>query len=261
MPVFDAPHGPTHYKLDGDGPLVTLIHGVGSDLTSWEDVIAALPGYRFLRYDLRGSGASAKVHARYEIDDFVNDLADLLDHLGIDRTHLVGFSLGGIIAQAFALAHPGRIDRLALVSAVAGRTQEEREKVMARYRALGEKGGSSHVSASLSRWFTDEFLEKNREQVEKRLARGRENDPVCYAASYRVLAETDLADRLHEIAAPTLVMTGEFDQGSNPRMSQLMAERIPDSRLHILDRLKHSILIEAPELVASKLRAFLEEPA
>ena len=261
MPFFDAPHGPTHYRLEGDGPLVTLIHGVGSDLTSWDDVVAAMPGYRFLRCDLRGSGESAKVHARYEIDDFVNDLADLMDHLEIERTHLVGFSLGGIIAQAFALAHPGRIDRLALVSAVAGRTEEEREKVMARYRALGEKGGSSHVSASLSRWFTDEFLEKNREQVEARLARGRENDPVCYASSYRVLAETDLADRLHEIAAPTLVMTGEFDQGSNPRMSRLMAERIPDSRLHILDRLKHSILIEAPDLVASRLHGFLEEPA
>lgn len=246
------------YALEGAGPPLTLIHGVGADLESWDGVVAALgDGFQILRYDLRGHGRSAKVRGRYELDDFVDDLAQLLNHLKIGRTHLIGFSLGGIIAQGFALAHPQMIDRLALVSAVAGRTAEERTIVQKRYRALGEKGGSSHVTASLNRWFTDEFIEANRELLEQRLARGRTTDRECYAAAYRVLAECDLGDELHNIAAPTLVMTGEHDQGSNPRMSRLMAERIPNSELHILDRLKHSILVEAPDLVAEKLGTFL----
>ena len=262
MAVYDAPAGPVHYALEGSGPMVTLIHGVGSDLESWDGVVTAMgPGYRILRYDLRGHGRSARIRGRYEIGDFVADLAGLLDHLKIARTHLVGFSLGGIIAQGFALAHADRIERLALVSAVAGRTPEERDTVMQRYRALGEGGGSSHVSASLSRWFTDEFIAANRDLIEQRLARGRTTDPECYAAAYRVLAECDLGDELHAITAPTLVMTGEHDQGSNARMSRLMAERIPDSRLHILDRLKHSILVEAPDVVAEKLVSFLQSEA
>lgn len=258
MSVFQAQSGPITYRLEGEGPSIALVHGVGADLESWDGVVAALsPRYRLLRYDLRGHGASAKVKGRYELDDFVGDLTELLDHLEIARTHLAGFSLGGIIAQGFALDHAARLDRLALISAIAGRTDEERARVEARAKVLREGGGSVHVDAALSRWFTDEFLENNRDLVEKRLERGRNNDPDCYASAYRVLAETDLADELHRIDLPTLVMTGEFDVGSTPRMSRLMAERIPDSELHILDGLKHSVLIEAPELIATKIDTFL----
>jgi len=260
MAKFHSVVGQVNYKIEGDGHWLTLIHGVGADLESWDGVVDALRGdYRLLRYDLRGHGDSAKLPGPYSLDDFIDDLAGLLDHLEIAKTHLAGFSLGGIIAQGFALAHPDRLDRLALVSAIAGRTEEERLKVLARAKALNQEGGSSFVSASVKRWFTDDFIANNADLIEKRLARGRTNDPDCYRAAYRVLAESDLADELHKITAPTLVMTGEFDIGSNPRMSRLMAERIPDSRLHIMAGLKHSVLIEAPDLVAAQIGALLAE--
>ncbi|MGI9412728.1 MAG: alpha/beta fold hydrolase [Hyphomicrobiales bacterium] len=249
----------THQAIEGEGETVTLIHGVGADLESWDGVVAALGGgYRILRYDLRGHGASEKVPGPYSLDDFVDDLVELLDRLDIRTTHLVGFSLGGLIAQAFALAHPHRLKRLVLVSTVAGRTPEERDKVEARARQLAEQGAPSHVEASLSRWFTDGFLEANRDVVQKRLERSLTNDPHCYAAAYRVLAESDLAGRLHEIAAPALVMTGEHDIGSTARMARLIAGRIPGAKLRILPRLKHSVLLEAPDKVAGHIRTFLE---
>ncbi|MGH7264430.1 MAG: alpha/beta fold hydrolase, partial [Candidatus Rokuibacteriota bacterium] len=84
-------------------------------------------------------------------------------------------------------------------------------------------------------------------------ARNMENDPHCYAAAYRVLATTELADELARVQAPTLIATGEGDAGSNPRMARLMHERIPGSRLHVLPGLRHAILVEAPQAVARLL--------
>lgn len=249
----------TNYRVDGDGSPVTLIHGVGSYLESWDGVIAALgDGYRFLRYDLRGHGESPKVPGPYSLDDFVGDLRDLLDAQGIDRTHLAGFSLGGLIAQAFALAHPDRLHSLTLISTVAGRTAEEKAAVQRRAATLAEKGAGTHLTEAVDRWFTAEFIAARPDVLEERRRRSLNNDPDCYAAAYRVLADYDLGDRLPEIKAPTLVMTGEHDVGSTPRMAELIADRVPGSRLHIFPRLKHSVLLEAPDLVAAQLKPFLD---
>ena len=114
-----------------------------------------------------------------------------------------------------------------------------------------------HFRASLDRWFTDEFRAANPKLLEAYAARNQANDPACYAAAYRVLTETDLAERLAAITAETLVMTGEHDPGSNPRMARLMHQRIKGSTLRILPVLRHSILVEAPEIVARVLGDFL----
>ncbi len=248
-----------NFRIDGDGPPLTLIHGVGSYLESWDGVIAALGGgYRYLRYDLRGHGDSPKLAGPYRLDDFVADLRDLLDDQGIDRTHLVGFSLGGLIAQAFALAHPDRLLSLTLISTVAGRTDAEKAAVQRRAATLAEKGAGTHLTEAVDRWFTDDFIAARPDVLEERRRRSLNNDPDCYAAAYRVLADYDLADRLPEITTPTLVMTGENDVGSTPRMAELIAARVPDCRLHLFPHLKHSVLLEAPDQVAAQMKPFLE---
>lgn len=245
------------YELAGSGTPVTLIHGVGTWSDDWLGVIERFGGrFRTLRYDLRSHGRSGQPPGDYTADDFVADLACLLDHVGIDKTHLAGFSLGGLIAQAFALAHPDRVDRLALISTVAGRTHEERERVNARLDFIRTEPPVSYFDASASRWFTDSFRDEHPELLaEKKQVIGR-MDTDRYAACYRVLAESDFADQLHQIQNRTLVMTGEFDQGSNPRMARLMHERLPNADLIILPRLRHSILLEAPDIVGGVLREF-----
>jgi pimeloyl-ACP methyl ester carboxylesterase len=135
-----------------------------------------------------------------------------------------------------------------LISTVAGRTEEER--VLERLAMVANGIPGDHFRASLDRWFTDEFRAANPRLLQEYAARNEANDPGCYAASYRVLALTDLAERLPEIKAETLVMTGEHDQGSNPRMARLMHARIAGSVLRILPALRHSILSEAPDVVA-----------
>ena len=247
----------TRYEASGDGPWVVLIHGVGSTRQSWDGVVERLSGYQTLRYDLRGHGESGKPAGPYSLDDFVADLAALLDHLSIDRGHVVGFSLGGLIAQGFALAHPGRVTRLGLISTVAGRTEEERERVRVRLEMVQGGIPGAHFRKSMDRWFTPAFQAANPDLIDRLETVNQGNDPKAYAAAYRVLAESDLADRLPEITAETLVMTGGDDFGSNPRMARLMHERIPNAELKILAGLRHSILNEAPHIVAAALGDFL----
>ncbi|WP_186164527.1 alpha/beta fold hydrolase [Burkholderia gladioli] len=247
------------YRLLGEGPReLVCIHGVGSYLEAWQGAINALGGgFRVLSFDLRGHGRSERVKGRYEIDDFVGDVLALADHAGFARFDLAGFSLGGLIAQRLALTHPARLRRLVLLATVAGRTAEERARVAERLAALqaGERG--AHYDASLSRWLTEDFQARHPALVDELRRRNARNDPDCYAAAYRVLAQTDFGGLIDQIAMPTLIATGECDAGSNPRMARYMHERIPDSRLAILPNLRHSLLNEAPEQVAALMRAFL----
>ena len=248
----------TRYRLDGTGETVALVHGVGSRLEAWDGVVARLQDrYRLLRYDLRGHGESAKPSGPYTVDDFVADLRGLLDALTIERCHVAGFSLGGLIAQGFALTHPASLDRLVLLSTVAGRTPEEQARVAERLDIVASGIPGGHFQRSVERWFTDAFRRDHPDLIDSLAALNAANDPDGYAASYRVLALTDLADRLGAITAPTLVVTGEHDQGSNPRMARLMHARIAGSTLRILPGLRHSILIEAPDVVAGLLGDFL----
>jgi pimeloyl-ACP methyl ester carboxylesterase len=244
-------------RTSGAGRRVVFVHGVGSHLESWDGVITALgDGYESLCYDLRGHGESEKAKGPYSLEMFVNDLSRLVEALGWARFDLVGFSLGGLIAQVFTLTRPAQVRTLSIISSVAGRTTEERERVEERARTLSQAGAQAHLDTSVERWFTPEFIASNPVVVSQRLQRSLANDPHCYAAAYKVLASSDLLNELCEIQAPTLVMTGEQDGGSTPRMARLMADTIPNASATIFPRLRHSVLLEAPDLVAQALSRF-----
>lgn len=262
MATYETGNLTTRYLLEGQGPDVILIHGVGARLENWDGVAERLrPHFRVLRYDLRGHGQSSRVPGPYSLPLFADDLCALLGHLRIGKAHVAGHSLGAMIAQMFALRHSACVDRLALLSAVAGRTPEERERVVARIDLIRTEDPGGHFQRSMARWFTDAFIAANPELIAAYAARNAENDPDCYAAAYRVLALEDLDRELEAITVPTLVMTGEHDLGSNPRMSELVHRRIRGSTLRILPGLKHSILVEAPHLVAGMLRPYFRAEA
>jgi (E)-2-((N-methylformamido)methylene)succinate hydrolase len=246
------------YVVEGEGAEVVLIHGVGANKESWEETIAALgPGFRTLRFDLRGHGESAKTPGPYSLDMFVEDIRGLIAHAGFTKPHMVGFSLGGLICQGFAVKHGDLIGKLVILSAIAGRNEAEWANVHKRLANLENEGPASHFDAALERWFTPEFRAANPENIEKRRKELEANHRPSYAAAYRVFALNDMADQLHKIKNKTLVMTGEGDPGSNPRMSRLMHERIVGSKLHIFPNLRHSVLVEGPKDVAAQLRPFL----
>lgn len=247
-----------NYRIDGHGDPLVCIHGVGSYLEAWAGVVERLKDrFTVLTFDLRGHGRSSRIKGRYEIDDFVDEALALADRAGFSTFNLAGFSLGGLIAQRLALTHLDRLRRLVLLSTVAGRTPEERSRVLERLAALRIGTPADHHNASLSRWLTEEFQDRNPEIIAWLRQRDAENDPECYASAYRVLAETDFGGFLDQIRCPTLIATGEDDLGSNPRMARYMHDRIPGSELRILPGLRHSILIEAPERIATLMRQFL----
>jgi pimeloyl-ACP methyl ester carboxylesterase len=255
-PINPAARPNINFVVEGSGPFVTLVHGVGANLHSWDEVASELArSFSVVRMDLRGHGGSGHIEGACTLDDLASDVAHVWDLVGVEKTHLAGFSLGGLIAQSLALSDKNRIDRLAIISAVAGRTAEERERVGQRLAILKDKGIDAITGAAEERWFTAEFRAANPERVQRRLTELKANHPQSYAAAYTVFALSDLGERLHEIDLPTLIVTGEHDVGSNTRMANMMHARIKDSSLRILPGLRHSVLVEAPLVIVGLLES------
>jgi 3-oxoadipate enol-lactonase len=250
------------WQIDGpstetNAPPVVLIHGVGADGASWDAIVPTLTSrFSVVRLDLRGHGRSGPVDGPLALGDFARDVLDVLDAADAARAHVVGFSLGGMIAQLLALDDAARVDRLVLLSAVAGRTEQERARVRERLELLRTQGIGAISGAAQDRWFTAGFIERHPELVRERMEQLRHNHPASYAAAYTVFSTSDLGERLHAIRAPTLVATGEHDVGSNTRMARFMCDQIPGAKLRILPGLKHSVLVEAPEVIAAMLLEF-----
>ena len=251
-----------YYRTEGQGPAVVLIHGVGADLSSWDAIAPALAGdFTLLRLDLRGHGQSGHIEGDCSLADFVRDVVDVLADNDVARAHVVGFSLGGLIAQGLALDYADRVDRMVLLSAVAGRTADERARMQSRVAILREQGIAAISGASQDRWFTPAFIAANPEIVRSRMEQLHNNHAGSYLAAYTAIATGDLADRLHAIHTPTLIATGEHDSGSSPRMARFMNERIVGSELCILPGLRHSVLVETPEIISALLLGFLRQQA
>ncbi len=244
--------------VDKRKEFLVLIHGLGGRAASWDRVIPQLTSrFNILRYDLRGHGQSEIPPGPWSLDDFVQDLEGVLGEVKITQTHLVGFSLGGLIAQKFTLKNPMQVNKLVILSAVAGRTEAEREKVVQRLRNLENNDLDANIELAMERWFSPGFRQNHPELVQQRVDGLRSTDPKGYLNAHRVFSLGDLASELPKIKNPTLIMTGEFDPGSNVRMAQLMHERISGSKIEILPNLRHSVLVEAPELIGQKLVEFL----
>jgi 3-oxoadipate enol-lactonase len=252
----------TAFESAGEGPPVVLVHGLGMTREMWDWQWPALTGrFQTVRYDLLGHGASDKPRETYSLTRFADQIAALMDGLEIDRAALVGFSLGGMIVRAFALAHPERVTALAILNSAHDRTEEERAAVLVRVEQAAKAGPRVTLEAALERWFTPGYGADHPEV----LARVRRwilaNDPDVYPLIYRVLAEGDseLAGAIAAIRSPTLVMTGGEDHGNSPDMARRMAELIPGARCEIVPGLRHMGLAEDPEAFNRPLLNFLGE--
>jgi pimeloyl-ACP methyl ester carboxylesterase len=244
----------THYRRSGAGEPVVLIHGVGADLEMWEPVAARLArDHDVLRYDMQGHGGSAKPPGPYRLDDYVEQLRALADGLGLARFVLAGFSMGGLVAQAFALAAPARVERLVLLNTVFDRSPQERAAVEARVREVVNGGGhAAGIAAALERWFTPAFRARQPAVIEAIRRRMETNDLPSYAAAYGLFAVADrlLAPRVGDICVPTAVVTGAEDQRSTAAMATALVARLPQGRCLIIPEQRHMTPLEVPELVA-----------
>ena len=246
------------YSIEGTGPALFMIHGIGSRRATWTALVDRLAqSFTCISYDLRGHGDSPVPPLPYSLDDLVDDLEALREKLGIDKAHVIGHSLGGMIGPAYARAHPERVLSLGLLSTAAGRTTEDRAKVMAVIAAMEEKGIAPVLDTLVERWYTDEFIAARPDAIRARIKQVVDTPAEVFLNVFRIYAQTEMAPWLNQIAAPSLVLTGELDGGCNPRLNRFIADELPNSELVILEGLKHSVLIEAPELVATAVQDFL----
>ena len=246
------------YTIEGDGPPLFLIHGIGASRDAWRFIVAELQSdFTCITCDLRGHGASPLPAGEFGLDDLVADLEDLRSRLGIERAHFAGHSLGGMIGPAYARAHPERVLTLGLLSTAAGRTEEDRAKLASVYRMLEEDGIPRTLEVLVERWFTDDFARARPDLVERRLEQVIATDAAVFLNVFRIYAGTEMAPWLKDVQAPSLVLTGENDGGCNPRINRFIDSQLPDSELVILDRYRHAILIEAPGEVAAHMKRFI----
>ena len=251
----------TAYDLEGSGPTVVLIHGLGLNRAMWQWQLPALvPHFRVLTYDLLGHGESANPVGVPDLTMFSEQLVRLMDRLRVARAAVVGFSLGGMIARRLALDHPDRLSAMAILHSAHDRTPAEREAILKRVRQTESSGPSSTADAALERWFTADFRVANPAVMKLVREWIMANDPAVYPEIYRVLAEGDaeIAQGVDRIACPTLMMTGEEDFGNSPEMAERMTTLIPDARVVILPGLRHMALAEAPLLFNEPLVSFLQ---
>ncbi|MFJ9590454.1 alpha/beta fold hydrolase [Streptomyces acidicola] len=234
-------------------PTVVLLHGVGLDHTMWEPAAALLTDrFTVIAPDLPGHGT------RPPVSDGVT-LAALAD--GVigeipDGSHLVGFSLGALVAQHVALHHPHRVATLTSVSSVCARTAEERASVLDRLRTA-EADFAASAAASLERWYAGTDVDPDR--VARTEATLLANDVNSFLNCYRVFATADaeLAPDLAAIAVRALAVTGENDPGSTPAMTHRLTAALPDCRAVIVPGARHMLPVERPEAFAGALTTFI----
>ena len=246
------------YSIKGSGPVVIFVHGIGARKTSWNEVCKYLENdFTCISYDLRGHGDSPKGVLPYSLEDLVDDLETLRQKLNMQKIHIVGHSLGGMIGPAYALSFPENVISMSLLSTAAFRTTEDKNKVQAVLTSMREKGIGPILTTLTERWFTDKFIKGRFADVEFRLEQVLETDPEVFLDVFRIYVETEMSPWLNKIKHPCLVLTGEKDGGCSPRLNHLIAESLSNSELCILKNYKHSLLIEAPREVGEKVRKFL----
>lgn len=246
------------YRVQGQGPALFLIHGIGSRKTGFDGIIPGLQDhFTCITYDLRGHGESPLPDGRFGLDDLVDDLEALRTKLEIETAHFAGHSLGGMIGPAYARRYPDRVLSLGLWSTAAFRTDDDGAKVRAVVAAMRDKGIGPVLDTLTARWFTDDFAAANPDVIEKRKQQVMDTPPDVFLNVFDIYAKTEMGPWLHEITAPAQVLTGEMDGGCNPRLNTLIAQALPNSELVILDNLKHAILIEGPDRVVPPVRDFM----
>lgn len=252
-----------YYEETGSGPPLLLIAGLSGNTLGWSMLEPALAErFRVIAFDNRGAGRSSAPAGPYTTTEMAHDAAALLDHLGIDRAHVVGQSMGGMIAQELALAHPERVDRLVLYATVARPRLAVFGPWLSLWARAAERGMSGdELAISLMPWMFTPTLLSDHDQVEAILAEWA-NDPypaptAGLAAQAAACRTHDGLERLPQITAPTLVLVGAEDILFPISCAEELAGGIAGAHLHVLERGGHIADVEYPEAVAEALLQFL----
>ena len=236
---------------------VVFIHGVGLTYEIWQPQLDFFKDCSTLSYDILGHGKSSLNKEKISFDDFSNQLVNLIDELKINKIHLVGFSIGSLIARNFATKFSDRLESLILLGSIYKRSEEQQKIVNERFDQAKKELKLS--KQALKRWFTDEYLENNPNTYEKISLILSSNNMSNFLKVYELFVNHKNDEDFNEIKVNTLVMTGEHDVGSTVEMSQELNKIINNSQLKIIKDGKHLCGIECADDVNLIIKNFVEK--
>ncbi|MFW9940265.1 MAG: alpha/beta fold hydrolase [Candidatus Thorarchaeota archaeon] len=254
------------YEIYGDGEPVLLVHGFGAKKESW--IAQTLPlaeHFKVIRFDNRGAGKSDRPDTPYTMEVFAEDIYALLDFLKIDRTHIIGWSLGGMIVQNFVLKYPKCVDKMVLINTNYGMPDESGPEAYKNMRLEGLKANKEDPVKAFWQSTRSGYYIKFRKQMEAEpnkkwyglwsvddLIQENITDPPTekdIIIQAKALATHNTYDRLHEINNKTLLITATHDRITPRSVMEEINEKIPKSTLKIIDKAGHdSPLSRAPEI-------------
>jgi pimeloyl-ACP methyl ester carboxylesterase len=237
----------TFYILNqNQGTPIIFIHGVGLNHKIWKPQFDVFEN-TIVAYDILGHGQTPLESSNLSFDNFSRQLLNLIDELNFKKIHLVGFSIGSLIARNFAENYNNRLESLTLLCSIFKRSKEQQQIVNDRFE-LSKKNRSLSKQA-LKRWFTDEYILQNPKIYEEISSMLNENNMEDFLKIYELFVKHKDNEKFENIKVKTLIMTGEFDSGSTPEMSKNLSKCIKNSKVKIIKNGKHLCGIECADEV------------
>jgi 3-oxoadipate enol-lactonase len=242
-----------YYDLNGpaDGPLVCFTHSLSSDGGMWAEQLPVLlaDGYRVLRLDMRGHGGSDPVDGPYTMDQLADDVAAALDFLGAGKVHYIGLSIGGMIGQAFAIRHGGRLLSSMLCDTLPATPAGGEAAWQQRIDTVKSAGSLEPLAdGTMDRWFTPAFKPANPARWNQIRSTVANTTPAGYIGCAAAILDFDFTAELPSLAVPTLVVCGSDDEGTPPAANRKIAELIPGGRYEEMADARHFPNVEHPDV-------------
>jgi len=257
--IKDTDSSGTYYllnKKDQKIPIV-FIHGVGLNHEIWKPQIDYFKNYTTLSYDILGHGKTSLKKINISFDDFSEQLIKLIDELSFEKIHLVGFSIGSLIARNFATKYDNRLKSLILLGSIYKRNEEQQKIVNDRFNLA--KKSSKLSKHALKRWFTDKYLEENPDTYKKISSILEVNNLENFLNVYELFVFHKNDEKFEKIKTNTLVMTGENDIGSTIEMSKSLSNVIKNSQFKVIKNGKHLCGIECADDVNMAINNFIKK--
>jgi pimeloyl-ACP methyl ester carboxylesterase len=250
-----------YYEVTGQGDPLLLVPGLGVTASVWDPVAPELAEhFTLILVDNRGIGRSQAKRQPTTLSDYTADLIELLDLLQVERTHVLGLSLGGVIAQRLAVDHPSRVDRLVLASCTDRFSPYLRHVALLLGQTLRRQRAKAFARTIEVLGSSPRYVDSQPEMVEQRVAEkvAQRIPPRAIGRQLRCLASADNDPRHDPVRAPTLVIAGEHDFLIPSCYAREMAARIPGSRFILVPGAGHNPLVECPEQVLPWIIDFMK---
>ena len=263
MPIAELEDLDIYYEIIGQGEPLVMIRGLGSNVDHWYEQVPTLSKeFQLLVFDNRGIARSSDPGGAFSTRDMAEDTAALMESAGIKSAHVLGYSMGGMVAQEMALNHPEKVRGLILVATDCGITKriKARPEVSRLFSQMVSLGTTEAKLAAAACLYAQNTFESKTDVIERynEVSMRFPASQDIMARQWAAVTQHDACSRMQKISSPTLTLTGSEDILIPPENAKIMADMIPGARMKAIDDGGHLFLIEQPQQFNQAVRDFLE---